>query len=431
MAMVMAVALSLAGPGGPVEAQLPGGVANGPSAPPAVFLDCQSRPNCNQTQFRTEITFVNWVRDRVDSDVHVIFTSQPLGGGGRQFTLDFVGRRALDGLNDQLTFLAEPQHVDAEIMDGLARTLRIGLLRYAVQTGMGRSLDVRFTAPPAGATGVSGNGSLPEDPWNQWSFRLSVSGDMDFRETRTSSRINPQFDADRVTDHWKINFQTRVDLRRARRDLADGRSVRDDRNDWRLTGLIVKSVGEHMGIGVDTDFRNSLQRNQELRARVNPAVEYNYFPYSEATRRQFIAHYSIGVEHSEYVERTVFGVDRETLPLHRLGVQYRVREAWGNAGMGLDANQYLHDAGFYAFGISSDLNYRIVRGLELTVSAGASITNDNFFTPAGDISDEDILLGRQNLPSSYRYEASMGLSYRWGSTFASVVNNRFPWSVRW
>lgn len=415
-------------------AQLPAGFTNGSVARPAVFLDCQSGPNCNESQFRTEIIFVNWARDRADSDVHVIFTSQGMGGGNRQYTLDFVGRGRFEGLDDQLVFQSSGQDVQAETMDGLSRTLRIGLLRYAVTVGLGPDLDVRFSGD---AARVDSDDADPEDdpfydPWNSWTFRVAVSGDLDIRETRSSTRLNPQFNADRVTDDWKLNLGSRIDLRRQRRDLADGREVRDDRNDWSLTALAVRTVGPHMGIGIDTDFRNSVRRNQNARVRISPAVEYNYYPYAEATRRQFIAHYSVGVEHSSYIEQTVFGVDEETLPVHRVGVQYRAREEWGNAGLGIDANQYLHDGGeFYSFGVNGDLNYRILRGLDLNFSAGASRVNDNIHTPAGEISDEDILLGRQSLPSGYQYDASLGLSYRWGSSFANIVNNRFPRSVRW
>lgn len=414
-------------------AQLPPGFTNGSIARPAVFLDCQSGPNCNESQFRTEITFVNWARDRTDSDVHIIFTSQGMGGGNRQYTLDFVGRERFEGLDDHLVFQSSGQDVQSETMDGLARTLRIGLLGYAVAVGLGPELDVRFSGD---AARVSTDDDEEEDafydPWNSWTFRVAVSGDLDLRETEASTRLNPQFNADRVTDEWKLNLSSRIDLRRQRRDLADGREVRDDRNDWSLTALAVRTVGPHMGIGIDTDFRNSVRRNQNARVRLSPAVEYNYYPYAEATRRQFIAHYSVGVEHSRYIEPTIFGVDGETLPVHRVGVQYRAREEWGNAGLGIDANQYLHDGGeFYSFGVSGDLSYRILRGLELNFSAGASRVNDNIHTPAGDISDEDILLGRQSLPSGYQYDASLGLSYRWGSSFANIVNNRFPRSVRW
>lgn len=416
-----------------VTAQVPVGLDDDATSRPAVFLDCQGGPNCNRSQFRTEITFVNWARDREDSDIHLIFTSQGMSGGNRQYTLDFVGRGDFAGVDEHLTFMSSGQDVQAETMDGLARTMRLGLVRYALSAGLGPDLDVRFSGDAARVEDESeGNGDSLYDPWNSWTFRVGLSGDLDFQETRTSSRLNPQFNADRVTEAWKLNLNSRLDIRRERRDLADGRQVRDDRNDWSVSALMVRSVGEHMGVGMDTDFRNSVRRNQTARIRLSPAIEYNYYPYSEATRRQFIAHYSLGVEHSNYIERTVFDVDRETLPVHRVGVQYRAREEWGNAGVGVDANQYLHSNGeFYSFGLSGDLNYRILRGLELNFSGGASLVNDNIHTPAGDISDEDILLGRQSLPSGYQYEASLGLSYRWGSSFANIVNNRFPRSVRW
>ena len=44
-----------------------------------VFLDCNS---CDENYLRTEITFINYVRDRADADVHVLVTTQGTGGGG-------------------------------------------------------------------------------------------------------------------------------------------------------------------------------------------------------------------------------------------------------------------------------------------------------------------------------------------------------------
>ena len=434
--MGAALALLFLFPGShPAAAQTLAGLENASTSPPAVFLDCQARWNCNERQFRTEIEFVNWVRDRTDSDVHVIFTSQS-AGTGRQYTMDFVGRGALEGMDKELTFTTDGQEVESEVMDGLARTLRLGLVQYALASGMGSSLDVDFDGEIDGGNGeqLTEGGDAQAagdyDPWNYWTFQVSLSGNLDIRETRSSNRLNPRLDADRVTEDWKLNFHTRLDMRRDRRSLADGREIRDDRDNWRFTALVVRSVSDHVSLGLDADLRNSVQRNQHARLQFNPAVEYNYYPYAEATRRQLIAHYSVGMEHSNYMEETVFEATQETLPQHRLGVQYRAREEWGNAGVGIDANQYLHNGGFYSFGVQADLSYRIVRGLELNLSGSAAMVNDNIHTPAEDIADEDILLGRQALPSSYRYRTSVGLSYRWGSAFANVVNTRFPRSVR-
>src|SRR5207253_3154546 len=51
---------------------------------PRVFLDCQF---CDFDYIRTEITFVNYVRDRKEAQVHILITTQPTGSGGDEYTL--------------------------------------------------------------------------------------------------------------------------------------------------------------------------------------------------------------------------------------------------------------------------------------------------------------------------------------------------------
>ncbi|NNM33424.1 MAG: hypothetical protein HKO53_10175, partial [Gemmatimonadetes bacterium] len=43
------------------------------SSRPRVFFDCAG-PNCRLDYYRTEIDWVDWVRDGADADVHVIMT---------------------------------------------------------------------------------------------------------------------------------------------------------------------------------------------------------------------------------------------------------------------------------------------------------------------------------------------------------------------
>lgn len=50
-------------------------------AAPKVFLD---GARIDMDYIRTEITFVNYVRDRKEADVHVLITQQRTGGGGRE-----------------------------------------------------------------------------------------------------------------------------------------------------------------------------------------------------------------------------------------------------------------------------------------------------------------------------------------------------------
>src|SRR5207237_8641994 len=54
-----------------------------------VFLDCPDT-FCDFDYYRTEITFVNWVRDRQFAQVHVLITTQSTGGG-REYTMALIG----------------------------------------------------------------------------------------------------------------------------------------------------------------------------------------------------------------------------------------------------------------------------------------------------------------------------------------------------
>ena len=55
-----------------------------------IFLDCQTR-SCDSTHIRNEVRFVNWMRDRTDSDVYVLVTSQSTGGGGERYRITLAG----------------------------------------------------------------------------------------------------------------------------------------------------------------------------------------------------------------------------------------------------------------------------------------------------------------------------------------------------
>src|SRR5512136_3185736 len=62
-----------------------------------VFLDCDS---CDLEYIKTEITFVNYVRDRNEAQVHILITTQSTGGGGREYTLSFSGQHEFRGVDD-------------------------------------------------------------------------------------------------------------------------------------------------------------------------------------------------------------------------------------------------------------------------------------------------------------------------------------------
>ena len=66
-----------------------------------VYLQCSA---CDFNYVRTELTWVDYVRDRQDADVHVLVTTQGTGAGGRQYNMEFIGRGRYESKIDTLVY---------------------------------------------------------------------------------------------------------------------------------------------------------------------------------------------------------------------------------------------------------------------------------------------------------------------------------------
>ena len=123
-----------------------------------VFLDCRSR-FCDFDHFRHEITFVNYMRDRTDAQVHVLITTRRTGGGGQEFTFTFIG---LAGVDDSLQYFSGRTDTRDEIRAGLTQILKIGLVRYTARTSIGEHIEITYIGPDT----AEPTRQVEEDPWN-------------------------------------------------------------------------------------------------------------------------------------------------------------------------------------------------------------------------------------------------------------------------
>src|SRR6266702_7719337 len=105
-----------------------------------VFLDCPDT-FCDFDYYRTEITFVNWVRDRQYAQVHVLVTTQSTGGG-QQFTVAFIGLERFAGAADILHWVSATTDTQDDIRHGLARTFRLGLIRFVAKTAVAPNIEI-------------------------------------------------------------------------------------------------------------------------------------------------------------------------------------------------------------------------------------------------------------------------------------------------
>jgi len=95
-----------------------------------VFFDC---PFCDEDHIRREVSFVNYVRDRKEAQVHVMITLQGTGSGGREYSFLFIGQKEFESQNDTLLYTAKPDETSEEIREGQIHTLKLGLMRYVVK----------------------------------------------------------------------------------------------------------------------------------------------------------------------------------------------------------------------------------------------------------------------------------------------------------
>jgi hypothetical protein len=386
--------------------------------PLRVFLDC---PPCNFDHIRREIGFVDYVRERQDAQVHILVRQQGTSGGGRQYELNFIGTREFAGLSDTLRYVSPESDTEELRRRGLARVLKMGLMRFIASTPTADGIQITWSASPiAGAL----RPQVRNDPWNAWTFRVGFNGFMNGEASRSNRSVNGNVSANRTTEAWKLNVRANNRYSENLYTLSDGREVTNINRSWGVDGLMVRSIGGNMAAGLTSSVSSSIFSNFDLAVRVAPAVEYNFFPYSESTRRQFLVQYSVGAAVLDYVEMTIYDQMEETLFHQSLDVSYGLQQTWGSAGVSVSRSNYFHDAGFSRLQFDGGMDVNIVRGLSINFSGNYSRINDQLSLPRRNASDEDVLVSRRQLETSYRYRASVGGSYRFGSRFNNVVNPR-------
>jgi len=391
-----------------------------PTSKPAqlkVFLDCQS---CYSDFLRSEIEFVDYVRDRTEAEVHVLITRAQTGSGGTEHTVEMIGAGRFDKVVETLKTATTSSDTDDIIRRQLATTVRAGLLRFLTRDAVPAGLDVAVKlGTEAQRPAVAG------DRWNNWVFSVRGSASFDGEESSRERQVGASFSADRITPEWKISLGGELDHEREEFDLDEEEPVNVERREQDFNWLIVKGLGEHWSAGARGEVESSTFDNIELLISGSPAVEYNVFPYSMYTRRQLRALYAIGIARANYYEVTLYGKLEETLPQHEISLTLEQSERWGSLQARVEWSQYLHDLSKTRLEVDGEFSVRLARGLSVASELSASRIRDQLALPARGATDEEILLRLRRLESGYQYSFGISVTYTFGSIFSSVVNPRF------
>jgi hypothetical protein len=207
-------------------------------------------------------------------------------------------------------------------------------------------------------------------------------------------------------------------------DLEDG-PISSTVDSESFSALYVVSLSEHWSAGSWLGVSSSSYSNIALAVNPAPAVEYNFFPYSESNRRQLRLLYRVGLSFNKYVEETIYDKTRQTILAQTMVVSFEVKEPWGNISSSISGSTFLNDFSKNRLEIYGGVSLQLYRGLALNFNGRYSQIHDQVSLPKAGATLEEILLQQRQLATNFSYGLSIGVSYTFGSIYSPVVNPRF------
>ena len=390
-----------------------------------VFLDCNF---CDQDYLQVETPWVAFVRDRTAADVHLLLTRIETGGGGSRYDLEAL-QQGGQARRDTIIFQVEPGSTEDARRREITRNIQLALAPYALRTPAGRTLRVS-----AARSGDDDDDERPvgfADKWNSWVFAIGGSASIEDEQRQRQVEYFTDFEGRRVTSALKIGFGGEAEVQRETFQLDEDEdeegqgTLKSRRESYQGGAVAILSIGRKWGLGAEASVSSSTFENTSLALRAAPAIEYSVWPYTEATRRQLVFQYSVGISSFKYREETIFSKFNEVRPNHAFVIGYDMEQPWGSADATLEAAAYLDKPSQNRLEFDMEWNLRLFRGMELEVGGSIERVHDQLSIPKRDATDDEILLELRALATDYRYDVRIGFSYTFGSIFSPVVNPRF------
>ena len=383
-----------------------------------IFLDCNE---CDMNYIRQEIPYINYVRDVREAQVYILETNQNAGSGGNQYTFTFQGQGTFKGMNDTLVFTSSPDQTSTIIREKRTNMLKMGLMRYVARTPLFNEIE------------ISHNTELEQeevvDRWNNWVFELSTEPQYEAEEANKRLELRNSINISKVTPEIKLEVE--MDQFYNREKFIENVNTDSANTNTYITSekimsnLFVKSLGDHWSAGFKWNLGSSTHENYSFRTDILPSIEYDIFPYSEATHRQLRILYGAGYQFNNYIDTTIFNKTKEGLYLQMLNIAFQVQKKWGSINLALVGSNYFQDFSKNRLELFSSVNIRIFKGLSLQINGGVAHINDQLNLKKGDISEAERLLQLREIATKYRVEGGIEITYTFGSIYNNVVNPRF------
>ncbi len=382
-----------------------------------VYLDCD---RCDNTFIKQNLNNVEFVRDQNYADVHLFFTTQRNGSGGTAYEIEFIGQNEFEKFQDILSFSTDTDMTNDDIRQRILKYIKLGLIRFWIKQGKTDNISITVSSPKKSDE----EAKEEKDPWNYWVFRIGANGYFSGQESSKFSNVNFNLSAKRVTDKNKFSIRLGLSENKSTFSFGEEEIVSIQSSKYLNTSDII-SITEHWSVGAFARLGSSVFRNKDFYWSFKPAIEYNFFKYSESSKKQLTLSYRNGIVYNNYIERSVFGKESEYLWEHGLALGGSVNQKWGSISGQASYQQFLHDTSLNSLSFFIGTNVRLFKGFSMNLNGSYSITRNQIDLPAGDVSLEELLLQQQQLKSGYNYFVSIGFSYSFGSIYNTIVNPRF------
>jgi hypothetical protein len=385
---------------------------------PKVFIDCNF---CDRNYIKEQIQLVNYVNDRKDADVHILFVTQRTGASGEEYSLFFIGQNHFNSVNDTIKFATDQTDTQDKVREKTVNAIKLGLVRYISKSKVADQMTISFLKPKQQA-------EKPKDDWDFWFFQASINGNVNGEERNSFYWINGSLSASRVTEDVKINLRLSNSYNESNfkyeyeDEIINYKSVSRSQS---LNGSVYFSIDNHWSWGLGSSIWKSTYSNIELAASLSAAIEYNVFPYSQSNQRQLRINYRITPTYNRYTSETIFLKTKEGLISQELSTTLSIIEPWGSTSITLSGANYFHDMNKYELEINGSISWKIIKGLSFSVYGGYSKIRNQISLSRGGASLEEVLLQRRQLETGYSYWGGLGISFSFGSIYNNIVNPRF------
>jgi hypothetical protein len=384
-----------------------------------LFIDCQT--NCDLNYIKTEIPYLDFVNDRFQANVYILITSQQTGGGGRNYNLSVSGLGPFEGIRDTITYIQQAIATDSENRSQAVQAIKSGVLPFLLKTEKAKDVVITFKESEGRIT----NQQIQEnDPWNFWVMNITASGAIEGENNYSSTNLSGGLSASHVSDKLKVNLRAGMEHETNRYGSGAGKFSFTNRN-YNFNNTTVWSVSPKFSAGFSARVEQSDFRNLKLFASLSPAIEYNFYPYTQAQTQSVTLMYRIGPRYFKYYEETVYLQTKELRFQQNLSLEMRYNKPWGEISGSTSYSHYFHDFSKNRLSFFGNVELRVVKGLFFNLGGSYAFQRDQLNIIKGDVTDQDLLTRRRQLNSSFDFDMDFGIRYRFGSIYNSIVNPRF------